>query len=161
MTDAAPTPAPPPRRGKLKIIILIVVVVLLLGGGAGGFFWWRSTHRAPEAAAAAPAAPLGSAIVPLEPFMVNLADTEASRFLRIAVRLVVDEESDAAEIEKDPLRLARVRSAILEVLTTQRSSVLVTPEGKTALKHALTERSTAVLNLEVRDVLFTDFVVQF
>ena len=163
MADQPATPPaaadPKPRRGKL-LIVLVVVVIVLLGGAGGGFWWWRSTHKAPETEAP-PAAPQGAAIIPLEPFMVNLADQEASRFLRIAVRLVIDEERDAAVIEKDPVRLARVRSAVLEVLTTQHSGALVTPEGKAELKKSIMERSTAVLNLEVRDVLFTDFVVQF
>jgi flagellar basal body-associated protein FliL len=37
----------------------------------------------------------------------------------------------------------------------------VTPEGKTELKKAIAEHATAVLKKEVRDALFSDFVVQF
>ena len=54
-----------------------------------------------------------------------------------------------------------MRSAILEVLTTKTSDTLVTADGKTALKEAIAKRSSEVLELEVTDVLFTDFVVQF
>jgi flagellar basal body-associated protein FliL len=50
---------------------------------------------------------------------------------------------------------------VLEHLTTLESATLVTPEGKTELKKQIAERTSAVLHLEIRDVLFTDFVVQF
>jgi flagellar protein FliL len=159
---AAQAPAAPAaKRGGKSLIIIIVAVVVLGGAGGGGFWWWRKSHA--EAATVTPeskhASPTG--VVPMEPFLVNLADKEASRFLRVTLRLVVDTEAEAKEIEETPVEITRARSAILEVLATQQSAALVTPEGKTELKKAIAEHTTAVLKKEVRDVLFTDFVVQF
>jgi flagellar FliL protein len=158
MSDTA-TPAPPRKKRLFRTIALAFVLLLILGGGAaGGYWWWTRAAPAAEAAAHEPA---GSAMVPLQPFVVNLADREAPRFLRVTLCLVIDEEADAARIEKDPIVLARARSAILELLATQSAGTVTTPEGKDELKRAVAERSALVLKVDVRDVLFTDFVVQF
>jgi flagellar FliL protein len=156
MADTNPGQA----KKKGKGLVLAVVAVVLIAGGGGGFWWWRKSH----AQAGPPPAPVhveATGVVPLEPFLVNLADTQASRFLRVTLRLVVDTPDEAKEIEESPVDQVRARSAILELLATQESSALVTPEGKAALKKTIAERTTAVLKREVRDVLFTDFVVQF
>lgn len=156
MADSNPGQA----KKKGKGLVLAVVAVVLLAGGGGGFWWWRKSH----AQAGPPPEPVhveASGVVPMEPFLVNLADTQASRFLRVTLRLVVDTPDEAKEIEESPVDQVRARSAILEVLATQESDALVTPEGKAALKKTIAERTTAVLKREVRDVLFTDFVVQF
>lgn len=159
----AETPAAAKPAGRRKKPILIAIVVLLFLGGAGGGFWWFKRAEAHAEAAgtheAPPKQPTG--IVPMEPFLVNLADPQASRFLRVTLRLVVDEKSEAKELEENAVALTRARSAILELLATQQSTTLVSAEGKTALKHEIAEKTTAVLGVEVRDVLFTDFVVQF
>ncbi len=156
MADSNPGQA----KKKGKGLVLAVVAVVLLAGGGGGFWWWRKSH----AQAGPPSAPVhveATGVVPMEPFLVNLADTQASRFLRVTLRLVVDTPDEAKEIEESQVDQARARSAILEVLATQQSTALVTPEGKDALKKTIAERTTTVLKREVRDVLFTDFVVQF
>jgi flagellar basal body-associated protein FliL len=57
--------------------------------------------------------------------------------------------------------LMRARSAILEVLTTQTSDVLVTADGKTALRESIKEHIAEAAEAQVIDVLFSDFVVQF
>jgi flagellar FliL protein len=158
----AQTPAAPAASRSKKPLVLAVVAVLVLGAGGGGFWWFtRADAHAEEADAHAAPVKQPTGIVPMEPFLVNLADKSASRFLRVTLRLVVDEEGEAKELEENAVALTRARSAILEILATQESSELVSPDGKTALKHEIAEKTTAVLGVEVRDVLFTDFVVQF
>lgn len=163
--ETTPTPAAPPKRSRLRL--LIIVGVLLAVGGGGGAFWWmrhQTVAAAPgEAAdgeAAKPVAVEGS-LLPLDTFTVNLADPGVSRFLRVTVQLVMSGRQTAAELQHDPLALTRVRSAVLELLTTQQSSALVTPDGKLALKKDIAARVSATVGHEVTDVLFADFVVQF
>jgi flagellar FliL protein len=158
-TAAASTAAAAPRKKGRKPLFLLVAVLALGGLGGGGYWWWR--HGQAAAAHAPKAEPEGGAVLALEPFLVNLADRNASRFLRVTVKLVVDDEHAAHAFEKDALQQSRARSAVLEHLTTLESATLVTPEGKTELKKQIAERASAVLHLEIRDVLFTDFVVQF
>jgi flagellar FliL protein len=158
--NATPAAAPAPPKKKSKALLFIILGLVVLGGaGGGGFWWWR------HSANAAPAAPEPekefTGILALEPFVVNLADKGASRFLRVTVKLVVEDEHVAREIEEHAVSKSRVRSAVLELLSAQESTTLVTPEGKAELKKALAERASKVLHTEVHDVLFTDFVVQF
>jgi flagellar protein FliL len=147
------------RRGGATWVLLVAGVVLLAGlAGAASILWPRSGAASP--ASAVQAARTASGIVPLESFLVNLADPQAQRFARVTVRLIVDTKEDAGAIAADPVRQARLRSAVLEILTLQTTDRLVTADGKAELKKAIAERGSGVLGQQVRDVLFTDFVVQ-
>jgi flagellar FliL protein len=139
---------------------MLLVVFLLLVGGTGAW-WWRM-----RTAAATPEAteiPLGDrGLVTFEPFLVNLADAGGSRFLKINIQLVVDTATAAESVQKTPVLLMPLRSAILEVLTQQASGALVTADGKRALKDEIKKRVAPLLrDQKVIDVLFTEFVVQF
>jgi flagellar FliL protein len=149
----------PQKQSKLVVILLVLVVLLLAGGGAGAY--WIFTQRG-TAAAPAPPPPVEEGIVAFDPFVVNLADAGSTRFLRLSLRLVINSEEVAKEMEEHELERMKVRSAILELLAQQTADHLVTPEGKTALKEAIIERAGHALNeVKVLDVLFTEFVVQF
>ena len=115
-------------------------------------------------AAAAPAheAAPEHGVVSFDPFVVNLADSASPRFLRVTLQLVVKDQAQATGLEESRVALMQARSVILELLTTQTSDVLVTPEGKARLRAAIVEQvQHAVEECEVVDVLFSDFVVQF
>jgi flagellar FliL protein len=167
-SGATDTVAKKKGRGKL-VVILVAVVVLLAGASAGGFWWWRSAAAAAaqaqggdgaEPAAEAPEAPSG--LVPLDPFIVNLAGDNASQLLRATIRLIVTPKEKAKELSDDEVVRARLRSAVLEILTAQNSQQLMTAEGKTALKQAVMASATKIIrDAKVMDVLLTDFVVQF
>jgi flagellar basal body-associated protein FliL len=145
-----------------KLIVIIVIALVVLGGTAAGAYWWMTKTGDPEAATEAKAEDHGpGGLIPFEPFVVNLADTEASRFLRVSMKLVVGAEH-AKELEHDEVMLMRARSSILELLTEQTAGRLVTADGKAELKKAIIERASTILHdVPVIDVLFTDFVVQF
>ena len=164
-----------------KLVIVGGLVLLLAGGGAGGWWYWTQRAEAADAAEAGQAgdeakarkksAPHETAAVPLDPFLVNLADPNGSRFLRVTLQLVIDDPKLAAALTAKgghggsgthDLEKVRLRSAVLELLTTQTADRLVTPDGKDELKKAIAARASGVLGeAEVVDVLFTDFVVQF
>jgi flagellar FliL protein len=153
------------RAGRLRWLVLLVVFVFAVGGAAGGFYWWRAGaagRDAPSSPEAAERARAEAGVIAFEPFTVNLADRDAQRFLRVNLRLLVNDSTKAKEVGEDDVRMLRVRSAILELLSQQTAEPLTTPEGKTALKQAIAERATAILeHMRVTDVLFSEFVVQF
>jgi flagellar protein FliL len=149
-----------------KLIVIGVAVVVLLGAGGGGAWWWLHRAGAAEGATAekheAAPDPADSGVLTLEPFLVNLADKDSPRFLRVTLRLIVAGKKAAGKLEEDEVVKVRVRSAILELLTEQTSEQLVTPEGKAALKKAILGRCAAIVTeAKVVDVLFSEFVVQF
>jgi flagellar protein FliL len=181
MSDTAPTAAaaaPEKKKsGAMKWIVIGLVALLLLGGG-GAAAWWFFLRTPPaqaaegegegEAGAAAgekkekATKPKGDGLIAMEQFLVNLADQDAQRFVRVKLGLVVESKEEGVKLSEEEVVKARLRSAILEVLAQQTSDHLVTPDGKAELKKLILERSNAALGeKKVLDVLFTDFVVQF
>ena len=103
------------------------------------------------------------AVLHLEPFVVNLADPEENRFLRVGIDLGL-EAAVAGKGDKGgegEVPTARLRDCILEVLSTWHSEALLAPQGKEKLKdelvHALRARAPEI---GVREIYFTDFLVQ-
>jgi flagellar basal body-associated protein FliL len=106
-------------------------------------------------------APLVKGVLHLEAFVVNLADPEENRFLRVGIDLGLENPFPTKESKEGDVPIPRIRDAILAVLSTWHSDALLAPEGKQKLKdevvHALRER---VPELGVKEVYFTDFLVQ-
>lgn len=102
-------------------------------------------------------------VLHLEPFVVNLADPEENRFLRVGIDLGLERPLPGKEGKggEGDVPAARIRDCILYVLSTWRSEALLAPEGKQKLKdeilRALQDR---VPELGVKEVYFTDFLVQ-
>jgi flagellar FliL protein len=157
--EVAEAAAAPPAKKRSKLLPIAGVVLLAGGGGA---YWWMGA-KDPVAHVEAKEIPASQrGLVPFEPFVANLADPGGSRFVRATVHLVVADAHQAAEMAELPVLAMRARAIILELLTTQTADVLVTPAGKAALRTAIAERVAAALHeIEVVDVLFSDFVVQF
>jgi flagellar protein FliL len=146
---------------KNSIGLVLGVGVIALIGGAGGEWFVSRDARASAAPAAATTKP--GQVVHLEGFTVNLADPEPSHFLRLALDLDVERVPESVNKEKPEsgFPTARVRDAILSVLTVSKADALLTPEGKAQLKKNLLEAlKTRVPELGVRDIYFTEFLVQ-
>lgn len=163
------------KKSSLPLIIAGVVVLLAAAGGGAWWFLRGTPAEAKEAKAghggdehgeegeshAAEDEPQG--VVALEPFVVNLADQDATRFLRLTLKLLIPEEH-AKEVEENEVAKARVRSVVLEFLAQKTADELVTPEGKVALKKEIATRARqamAIKGMHITDVLFSEFVVQF
>jgi flagellar FliL protein len=155
-------PKPKAKGGRLKFLAIGGVLLLAVAGASWWFFLRPAPgEQSPAKVEAPPEKPKGGGVVTLEPFLVNLADKEGARFLRVSMRLIVPEAKEAEEIAKDEVRRVRLRAGILELLATQTAQPLLTPEGKNALRTAIIKESAAILEpCHVIDVLFTDFVVQ-
>lgn len=163
-TQTAHTATPRAAKTSSGRLFIIAGVVLLLAGGGGAAAYWKLRKPAADAAEAKaePKKLESTGIVSFEPFVVNLADQGAQRFLRINVRLIVGEEGEAEHIQKSEVALMRLRSAIIELLTEQTSDRIVTAEGKSALRKEIAKRAQEITEpTEVTDVLFSDFVVQY
>jgi flagellar FliL protein len=159
--DEAESQAPPPKKkGRSKLLMIGLPLIVLLAGGGAGWWYFMQPAAAAEGGEAEAKEESRPGLVSFEPFVVNLADPGGRKFLRVAVQLLVPDESVAAELEEDELEISRVRSAILELLTTRSSAEINNVEGRAALKKAIAETAHEVGHLEVRDVLFKEFVVQ-
>src|SRR5262249_8750064 len=97
-----------------------------------------------------------------EPFLVNLADKDASRYLRTTIRVVVTNKETAEKITSGDVLVSKIRDSILNILCSKLSTEIVTAEGKDKFKKEVPERlNTFITEEPAQDVFFTDFVVQW
>jgi flagellar FliL protein len=86
---------------------------------------------------------------------------EENHFLRITIDLGLGKAPKAAKEGESEIPIPRVRDAILTVLTAGKAEALITPEGKAQLKkEVLAAVQQSVPDLDVREVYFTEFLVQ-
>ncbi|MCY7345120.1 MAG: flagellar basal body-associated FliL family protein [Pyrinomonadaceae bacterium] len=99
-------------------------------------------------------------IVELQPFIVNLADSEQARYLRMTVSLGIGGESPAEE-KPDQVFNSRVRNAILAVLSIKKSEDVLSPDGKAKLRKEILQAAQAVSSeSEIEAIYITEFIVQ-
>ncbi len=163
-----------PKKGGSSIGKMLMIIVLALvssaGGGVVSFMLISRTLGAqakaaenPEKAEQEKIAEMleKSAVIPLEPFVVNLADADAARYLRIKISLMVDDKNKVKEVAENQALQLKVRDVILESLTAKRSQDLINAEGKNKLRHELQEKVAIYFRApKLVDVMFTEFVIQ-
>ncbi|MEP6901011.1 MAG: flagellar basal body-associated FliL family protein [Actinomycetota bacterium] len=99
-------------------------------------------------------------VVELPPFIVNLADSESARYLRMTISLGVGGEGKEGE-KPDQLFITRVRNAMLAVLSEKKSDEILSVEGKTKLRKELLKAAQAASEEpHVEAIYITDFIVQ-
>jgi flagellar protein FliL len=175
---------PVAKRSKLGLILIAAVI---LTGGAAGFFGWQyfrglkanasaqaesgETEQANEHSK--PKNEKGNSLksvrkevsegvtINFEPFLVNLADKDASRYLRTTIRVVVTNKETAEKITSGEVLVSKIRDSILNILCSKLSTEIVTADGKEKLKKEILERLNSFIpEKPAQDVFFTDFVVQ-
>lgn len=157
--EAVAGDAPPPKGKKKLIIILAAVLVLALAGGGAAVFMMKKKAAAEAeeddgGAAAAEAkrkehaAKHPPVFVPLEPFVVNLADKESDRYAQIGVTLEVEDAKFAEEMKA---YMPAIRNGILMVLSHKTSTQLLSREGKVALAKDIMREAVLPLGIEVKD----------
>jgi flagellar FliL protein len=175
---------------KIIVIALLAVLLLAGGGGAFYFWKIAGveaaaseTAKKPEKKSKKDAADDGEAdkpskkkgdavdsaipededvkhVVEIPPFIVNLADTEQARYLRMTVSLGIGGEGGGSE-KPEALFMTRVRNAMLAVLSEKTSEQLLTAEGKAKLrKELLSAARAASEEPEVKAIYITDFIIQ-
>lgn len=94
----------------------------------------------------------------LGPFIVNLADSGARRYLRATMQLGLRKDSYKKYFGKiDP----RLRDALLLALSSRRTEQLLTPEGKAELRKEITHQINTIIGKDVvEEVYFVDFLIQ-
>jgi flagellar FliL protein len=178
-TSSPPAPAPAPVAAKVPVVPLLIavvagVVIATLGVGGVVYYLAHTGRLSMQGGAAQKTEAIGPATthaMVLEPLLVNLADAGGSSYLRVALTLriadVADKKGAKANDEKSKNdkgtedAVAAVRDTVLTVLGRQTADGLLAADGKehlkTELKAALAEHNA---DLKVKDVFFTDFLVQ-
>ena len=148
-----------------KLIFLVVAVLLVVTLGlAGGFFmmWNKLSALNTQSNAAAQdqqvqTTALGT-LFPLDTFIVNLADQERSRYLRVTMDLELVASTDTEKLNE---RLPQVRDRILTLLPSKRFADIASTEGKTALRDEIIGKLNGLFPENViTNIFFSEFVVQ-
>jgi len=158
---------PAPRSSFMNILL---VVVLILIAGVGGYFFQElvsgnSEPRAPSSsmqtqpvATARPVAPAVGVMVPLEPFMVNLARAKGSRILKVTVTLELNNPAVQPEVEDNR---QKIMDSILVLLSSKTFEDVYSIQGKFKLKDEITTRVNRFLAVgHVKEVYFSEFLIQ-
>ena len=157
----------PSRPGRKKLIVIAAAAAVLLAGGGGGAAFMLKKKR--EAAAAAEAAANGEgeeaepvaeaaprknahkgppAFLPLDAFVVNLADRETERFAQIGITLELDDPKFADQLKA---YMPAIRNGILMVLAHKTSTELLTRAGKEKLASEVMHAAVRPLGIELED----------
>ena len=189
MADAPEAPEGKKKKSSFLKYVILVVLLLVLGGG--GYFAYlhffaakppaatATTEEKPVAAEEKPKAEekkpeaghgeakgghgeakggkeAPSNLVALPAFVVNLADPNARRYLKIVLDVEVTGNPELLEANQ-----AKIRDALLMLLSTKTSQDLGTLEGKILLRKEIVDRINQALGqAKVARVYFTDFVIQ-
>lgn len=178
-------------RFKLIMVLLSLFILLGAGGGAGYWWFYLrpeakgiaslfSSSKSGEQTEAKEAAgnkeatagkeagkggatpsDTGRSVfkpVPLPPLMVNLADPQGSRYLKISMQVEVNSPDAIPEIEAQS---ARIRDALILLLSGKKAEELTTPEGKILLKNEVAARLNQVLGSpRIVRIYYTEFEIQ-
>ena len=153
------------KRGLIKYGIIGVGVLIIL---SGGFFGWRvfSKKGAEDGAHVSTASTTeGDShkestghIVPLDSFVINLADPSEVRYLKVTINLEVDK---GATIDEAQTKMPQIRDALLMLLTSKTSNDMKDTGGKLKLQDEMVARVNNFIRTgKVKAVYLTEFVMQ-
>ena len=97
-------------------------------------------------------------MVPMEPFIVNLAQSDGKRFLKVSITLELSSAEVSPEINEN---LQKIKDSMLILLSSKTFEDVYSVQGKFKLKDEITPRVNRFLVLgHVKDAYFTEFVIQ-
>lgn len=160
--------AAPPKKSRMVLIIILLAIV---AGAGGGGYWYYLQSQKHAAAAKEKSKPVEAKVVAKAPanylalqppFVVNLSDNEAIRYLQTDMEVM---SRDPKVLEDVKLHMPRIRYRLLLLLGQQRSFDINTREGKEALQAKVLAEIQQVLTDEtgkpgIEAVYFTSFVTQ-
>lgn len=151
--------APAKKKAPIKLIVIILVALLVVGGGvAGGLYFFGHKGGNEKKAEEKPAAPLVGPLWSLDPFIVNLADNQGERYLKVVMQLELSDPAITADVE---VLKPKIRDNILDLLSAKTYADLTDQVGKQRLRDEIALRVNSFLAKgKIVNVYFTEFVVQ-
>lgn len=154
MSATAPTEGQAPSGGSSKKWIIAIVAALVALGAAGGlafYFLQGKADATEDEGAERPAAKRKAAqpsFVPLDVFIVNLADRDVERFAQIGITMQVEDTSVSDELK---VYMPAIRNAVIMILSHKTSDDLLTQEGKELLAREVRREAARAMGYEVQD----------
>jgi flagellar protein FliL len=158
---------PKPKKSNKILLMIIGGAVLLIGGGGwfALFSPWQVVDggalvgmKKPAEAAKKPEKESQKFIYKMDPFIVNLGDTERMRYLKLKLEVESSEAKSNEEYEK---RLPQLRDSVFTILTNKTSKEIMDSEGKAKLRNEIAARLNKLLTtFQIQTVYFAEFVIQ-
>ncbi len=153
------------RKAKRKIkfgippFIMYLAVILAIGAlGYWGYKGFFGESKKKEEVEVAKVAAKKGILIPGYSLVVNLADVNVPRFLKVSLTFEVDRGITVAEIqEKEPL----LKDAVIGLLSSKTMSEIRGYEAQYILKEELISRLNAILETgRIINIYFTEFIIQ-
>jgi flagellar FliL protein len=149
-------------KSRKKLLMLVGAAILLLAGAGGAFAWYLARNGSTHIGGEKYETPKPPLFVTLEPFTVNLQPESGEQYLQVGLTLKVEEQ---AQIDLLKLHMPEVRSRLLMLLSSKKSSEISTPDGKRRLSDEIIAQVREPLTVgsspqTVSGVYFTAFVIQ-
>jgi flagellar protein FliL len=168
MSAAAATPAGaavPGKKGKKKLVIIgLIALVVLLSAGAGGLIYMKKKAAAEAEAEGEDGAPAKThaagknstkadlkhppTFLPLDAFVVNLADKDSDRYAQIGITLEVEDTKFAEQMKA---YMPALRNGVLMLLAHKTSRELLERAGKEQLAAEIQREAARAVGLEVEE----------
>ena len=164
MAEESATEEAPAKVGSgKKMMVLGLVGVLLLGGGGGAAWFFMSGGKDEEGKHAQTTqgeehAEEPGPVMELDPFLLNLADRDEIRFLKVSIKLELDRPEEKTDFQN---KVPAIRYALLVLLSSKESQLLRTVNGKRRIREEIMTRVNGVMSKgKISNVFFTDFIIQ-
>ena len=149
-------------KGSNKLV-LVLIIIIVIGGGVIGYLLLGTAQKSgddpanPATEATALAAKNGP-LMPLDSFIVNLADQDITRYLKTSITVELGWEGLQESIKKqDPI----LRDAVITLIGSTTFQQIRTSAGKKSLREELVKKMSEIVGPDkIRRVYFTEFVVQ-
>ena len=144
------------KKPPIMIIAMAVAVLAIIGGFVIG---GKVSAKSKDGATAKKKVEPGP-VMPLDEFLVNLADPGGDHFLKVTVNLELDKDKGkTAESLKE--QVAPIRDAVLSSLSSRTRDEITPQSGRDKLKTDIKKNVNAALGEDdVHGVYFTNFVTQ-
>jgi len=167
MADEAEKADEPVKAGMNKKLLLIVLLGLLVVGGGAGFFFMsggdagkkvKADEHADAEAEHEPDPKIAGPVLDLDPFVLNLADHDHLRYLKVSIKLQLDRPQEETDFTD---KLPAIRDALLVLLTSKESRSLRTIDGKMLVRDEIGGRVNTIMKKgKIQQVFFTEFIIQ-
>lgn len=157
------------QRKKAPLNAAVIAIALIASFAGGGYFAYlrifsensaadRSVSvRKPQPIHVKEEAEL-KVMLPVRPFIVNLARSGGKRFLKVTLTLELNSPEVNAEVNEN---MSKIVDSILLLLSSKAFEDVYSVQGKFKLKDEITTRVNRFLvSGHVKDVYFTEFVIQ-
>lgn len=157
--EIVPEQPPVKKKSMRKIIIIGICALVVLGAGTFGTIYFLGHYESGKKTPVTPAPrPIIGTMWSIDPFIVNLADNQGERYLKVVMQLEVSDPTITSQLEQLKPKL---RDNVMDLLTAKTYSELMDVGGKQRLRDEIALRLNSFLAKGgIAKVYFTEFVIQ-